>query len=123
MSGSYSSLNTFIRQYIMNWWSNFPSSSGTDCDRTIDWYYVNVRPANDAEIKSQQDDGLSATIATQASVLASHDTKLAAPKTNVSTQGATITPQKPANDRLKRRYCVSLTAPRDVPGCERNNDR
>src|SRR3546814_7955291 len=39
MSGSYSSLNTFIRQYIMNWWSNFPSSSGTDGDRTIDWYY------------------------------------------------------------------------------------
>src|SRR3546814_20915170 len=77
MSGSYSSLNTFIRQYIMNWWSNFPSSSGTDGDRTIDWYYVNVRPANDAEIKAQQVDGLSATIATQASVLASHDTQLA----------------------------------------------
>src|SRR3546814_4941665 len=86
MSGSYSSLNTFIRQYIMNWWSNFPSSSGTDGDRTIDWYYVNVRPANDAEIKAQQVDGLSATIATQASVLASHDTQLADLTTTVSTQ-------------------------------------
>src|SRR3546814_6173405 len=94
MSGSYSSLNTFIRHYIMNWWSNFPSSSGTDGDRTIDWYYVNVRPANDAEIKAQQVDGLSATIATQASVLASHDTQLADLTTTVSTQGATITTQR-----------------------------
>lgn len=82
--------NTKLYLYIMNKWGSFPSSNSSSAATQIDWYYVNVRPATDGEIKAQQVDGLSATVTQHATALATHDTQLASIEDTVQAQGVTV---------------------------------
>ncbi|WOF44376.1 hypothetical protein KNJ79_05435 [Sphingopyxis indica] len=122
MSGTYNPANTTLNLYLMNKWSAFPSSSGASNETSIDWYYVNVRPANDGEIKAQQVDDLSAEITSVSSVLATHDTQLADLETTVSTQGATISTQQTSLNGLQLRYSVTLNSNGHISGFQQNNN-